>query len=256
MQYVTQALGALNLYHPPKPVQQPDPISMVCMLALRSLDEYKGLRPGVNDNWLSFSTGIQRGANNERSDDLQYVKSTLRLFVKGWDPKKDPTLAKIVAVAIKGLQLLRDEYKAERRNDEDSCNVCIDLLEKWVAPPPPKQEIKLNLNKHYTREEDALQALQDLKNTVCQGAQEFLKKSNAKEDTYSVGLLTRLLQQYEQEPVKLPEAPVEKTELEKATILKANLAWPEASLQVFEKLLESKNAKSLEGILDQHKPKL
>ncbi|MBS0634003.1 MAG: hypothetical protein JSR37_00890 [Verrucomicrobia bacterium] len=258
MHYVTtaveQALGTLNLYHPQKPEQQLDPISTICMLSLRSLDAFKGLRPGVSNHWLSFSTGPIRGANHESSNDLQYVKQTLRLFVKGWVAKDNETLAKIAAAAQRGLALLWADYEAQKLNDVDTCDVCLKILVSWLVPPPPVQTIRLPpLGAHYLPEQKEIDALTEQKKKLCENARQFVAK-HAGKDAFSADLIKQLIDQYDGQPVTLQQVPEGLQDRERLIVNQANGEWTKEKLAVFESLLQAKNIAALVAVLEEHRP--
>lgn len=124
-------------YRQAKGTQLLDPISTICMLALRTLKENEGSKPGVHHNWFQFSSdsywqGISRATNGLSNDDLFYLDFPIKLFTKGWKPTGNPGLVAIVNVAIEGLKLISSQYQPALKNAAPLAKAYRKRLKEWV----------------------------------------------------------------------------------------------------------------------------
>lgn len=223
--------------------EQLDPISTLCMLALRACKCYEKAKPAVSGNWLYFDANsygqcLKRSVTVVGNDDLWYLEPTFTFFARGWKAHQSPQLVEIAKVAIEGLEKMRKEYDEERMNATYTCKYNIELLDRWIKTPAqlplvvePQQDPKAVLTALAT-------------NHVAQ-----LKGQNQNAHKTTVQIIERLMQQMALEPARPPEPAIELTHEELARIAKINALWPADQLASFTTHLKNKDASGTSDIL-------
>lgn len=222
---------------------QLDPISTLCMLALRACKCYEKAKPAVNGNWLYFDANgygqcLKRSVTAVGNDDLWFLEPTFTFFARGWKAHQSPQLVEIVKVALEGLKKMRKEYDEERMNATYACKDNIELLDRWINTPA---QLPLVVD----QQQDPRAVLANLAGLhITQ-----LKAQEGQLHQTSVQMIEQLMQQMALEPAK-PRAPVvELTHEELARIAKINALWPADQLASFTTHLKNKDVAGTSDIL-------
>lgn len=240
---MTVASWVAPLFGVAKSDQTLDPISTLCMLALRTCKCYEHAKPAVNGNWFYFDAdgygqGLKRGATCVSNDDLWYLEPTFTFFARGWKPHQSPQLVEIVRVALQGLEIMRTEYDEKRLNATYTCKDNIQFLDRWIKTPAPLPLV-------VDPQQDPRAVLANLAGLhVTQ-----LKAQKGQLHQISVQMIERLMQQMALEPPKPLEPVVELTHEELARIAKINALWPADQLASFTTHLKNKDVSGTSDIL-------
>jgi hypothetical protein len=126
-----------------------DPISVLCTLALKTLELQDGYKPVVRNNafymekngWTRSFLGT--AIENVSSNDLAYLLPAITLVTKWFKAASSKELATIAKVAIVGLRQIGADYTKEARDFSKQCEnapvVCeyySTLLENWLNEAP------------------------------------------------------------------------------------------------------------------------
>ncbi len=223
-----------------------EPISTLCMVALRTLSCYDKAKPAVRGNWFELDekgsiTAAKRSLTQVSNDDLFYLDASIKLLVRGWSANSNPDLVAIATVARDGFKLIADDYLEDCKNAVPTCKYLRKKLKKWIESEN-KPAVVLPI------------ANPDEKVTQIRAATEFLKKI-PKKDAKDPGIevLEMLVEKWKITPEKPAKQLILSLE-DQAFIAKVNELWG-TDLKIFADKLKEKeaNGPTLIGLLNTRK---